>query len=156
MLRLLPGARRWADVRAAATNNTFTGAFRGLGSLQVKFTVESMMDEAAEAKDFCSGVVNCQIDSSILMEIAIHENRQGAQSAMILALAAELEIHGSVSTMRNRPPARCLRGGHCHLPGNHDGVNIGINLLLSTGMELQRQSLKEVNDSLFRPVLHPV
>ncbi len=36
------------------------------------------------------------------------------------------------------------------------GVNTGANLQFSTGMELQVHGLKEVNDSHFHPVLHPV
>ncbi len=176
-----------ADVRAAATNNIFTGAFRGFGSPQVNFAVESLMDEAAEAlslspveirrrnmlhqddetvtgqvlddhvvsmeqvmdavieeigfedklkncsygegeelygiglaisyrgasvgaeaKDFCSCVVNAQFDGSILMETGIHENGQGAQSAMMLVMAEELgvsldRIHYAESTTSQVP-----------------------------------------------------
>ena len=176
-----------ADVRAAATNNNYTGAFRGFGSPQVNFAVESLMDEAAEklglspveirrrnmlrqgdetvtgqvlddhvvsldqvmdaviqeidfekklakcsygegenlygiglaisyrgasvgaeAKDFCSCVVNAQFDGSILMETGIHENGQGAQSAMMLVMAEELgvsleRIHYAESTTSQVP-----------------------------------------------------
>ena len=179
-----------ADVRGAATNNNYTGAFRGFGSPQVNFAVESLMDEAAEklglspleirrrnmlmqgdetvtgqvlddhvvslaqvldavagevdfeaklgdcsygegeelygiglaiayrgasvgaeAKDFCSCVINCQFDGSILMETGIHENGQGAQSAMVLAMAEELgvpigRIHYAESTT-----SQCPEGG---------------------------------------------
>lgn len=175
------------EVRAAATNNSFTGAFRGFGAPQVNFAVESIMDEAAEmlnlspvkirqrnilrqgdstitgqvlsnhrvsldevlsavckeidfeenfarcsfgegkqlygiglalsyrgasvgseAKDFSACIVNCQFDGSILMETGIHENGQGAQSAMILALSHELgvsveRIHYAESTTHNVP-----------------------------------------------------
>lgn len=161
------------DVRAAATNNVFTGAFRGFGSPPVNFAVEQLMDEAAEhlglsdieirkrnmltdgdetitgqrlhnhkvslgevldlvcdaidykrkqnrcsfgnprdgklygiglalayrgasvgaeAKDFCSCMINCQFDGSVLMETGIYENGQGAQSAMVLTLQKELGI----------------------------------------------------------------
>ncbi len=176
-----------ADVRAAATNNNYTGAFRGFGSPQVNFAVESLMDEAAdalnlspveirrrnmllqndetvtgqvlddhvvsldqvmnavieeigfdeklqkcsygegeelygiglaisyrgasvgaEARDFCSCVVNAQFDGSILMETGIHENGQGAQAAMMLAMAEELgvsmhRIHYAESTTSQVP-----------------------------------------------------
>ena len=178
------------DVRGAATNNNYTGAFRGFGSPQVNFAIESLMDEAAEtlglsaveirrrnmlmqgdetvtgqvlddhvvsldqvmdavlsesrfeeklsdcsfgeagpdgrlygiglalayrgasvgaeAKDFCSCVVNCQFDGSILMETGIHENGQGAQAAMMLAMAEELgvtleRIHYAESTTSQVP-----------------------------------------------------
>ncbi len=36
------------DIRAAATNNVFTGAMRGFGAPQVNFAVEQLMDMAAE------------------------------------------------------------------------------------------------------------
>ena len=178
------------DVRAAATNNHYTGAFRGFGSPQVNFAIEALLDEAAqhlalspreirernilrqgdctvtgqvlddhtvsldqvlqavcadvdydaklslcshgtpdengmlygiglaisyrgasvgaEAKDFCSCVVNAQFDGSILLETGIHENGQGAQAAMTLALAKELgvkrsRIHYAESTTSQVP-----------------------------------------------------
>jgi CO/xanthine dehydrogenase Mo-binding subunit len=161
------------DIRAAATNNVFTGAMRGFGSPQVNFAVEQMMDMAAErlglspleirrvnmvkqdgltvtgqrlsnhvvsmeqvmdtvaresdfeAKlarcsrgkpangelygigiaisyrgtslgaeglDYCSAVVNVQADGSVLLDAAIHENGQGAESVQMLILARELGI----------------------------------------------------------------
>lgn len=161
------------DIRAAATNNVYTGAMRGFGSPQVNFAVEQMMDIAAErlglspleirrvnmvkqdgltitgqrldkhvvsmgqvmdtvvresdfeAKlarssrglpkdgelygiglaisyrgaslgaeglDYCSAVVNVQADGSVLLDAAIHENGQGAESAQMLILAGELGL----------------------------------------------------------------
>ncbi len=38
----------WTDVRAAYTNNPYTGAMRGFGSPQVNFAIECLMDEIAE------------------------------------------------------------------------------------------------------------
>lgn len=46
----------------------------------------------AEGMDFCSAVVNCQFDGSILLETGIHENGQGAESVMMLLLAEELGV----------------------------------------------------------------
>jgi CO/xanthine dehydrogenase Mo-binding subunit len=46
----------------------------------------------AEGMDFCSAIVNCQFDGSILLETGVHENGQGAESAMILILAQELGV----------------------------------------------------------------
>ncbi len=48
------------------------------------------MSLGAEGKDFNSAIVNVQFDGSILLETGIHENGQGAESAMVLLLAAEL------------------------------------------------------------------
>lgn len=161
------------DIRAAATNNVFTGAMRGFGSPQVNFAVEQVMDMAAErlglspleirrinmvrqdgltvtgqrlsnhvvslgqvmdavvresdfnAKlsrcsrgkpsggeyygigiaisyrgvslgaeglDYCSAVVNVQADGSVLLDAAVHENGQGAESVQMLVLAEELGL----------------------------------------------------------------
>ncbi len=46
----------------------------------------------AEGMDFCSAVVNCQFDGSILLETGIHENGQGSESVMMLFLADELGV----------------------------------------------------------------
>ncbi|MGC9311613.1 MAG: xanthine dehydrogenase family protein molybdopterin-binding subunit, partial [Sediminispirochaetaceae bacterium] len=46
----------------------------------------------AEGMDFCSAVVNCQYDGSILLETGIHENGQGSESVMMLFLAEELGV----------------------------------------------------------------
>lgn len=46
----------------------------------------------AEGMDFCSAVVNCQFDGSILLETGIHENGQGSESVMMLFLAEELGV----------------------------------------------------------------
>lgn len=46
----------------------------------------------AEGMDFCSAIVNCQFDGSILLEVGIHENGQGAESAMMLILAEQLGV----------------------------------------------------------------
>ncbi len=49
----------------------------------------------AEGTDFCAAVVSVQFDGSVLLETGIHENGQGAESAMILILAEELGIDRS-------------------------------------------------------------
>ena len=175
------------DTYGVATNNIFTGAFRGFGSPQVNFSIEQLMDMAAETrgltpreirrknmvtqdcttitgqvldnhtvslgevmdrvldtigydekfqrcsrgtgdpsnlygigfavsyrgaslgaegKDFCSAVVNCQFDGSVLLETGIWENGQGARGTMMLALSEALGIslerirYGESSTSR--------------------------------------------------------
>jgi len=47
----------------------------------------------AEGVDFCAAVINVQPDGSILLEVGVHENGQGAESAMSLLAAAELGVH---------------------------------------------------------------
>lgn len=46
----------------------------------------------AEGVDFNSAIINVQFDGSILLEAAVHENGQGAESAMILVCAQELGV----------------------------------------------------------------
>ncbi|MCX7958640.1 MAG: molybdopterin-dependent oxidoreductase, partial [Deltaproteobacteria bacterium] len=46
----------------------------------------------AEGKDFNSAIINVQADGSILLEVAVHENGQGSESAMINILAEHLGV----------------------------------------------------------------
>ncbi len=54
----------------------------------------------AEGVDFCAAVINVQPDGSILLEVGVHENGQGAESAMSLIAAEELGV--SVERIRYR------------------------------------------------------
>jgi CO/xanthine dehydrogenase Mo-binding subunit len=46
----------------------------------------------AEGVDFCAAMINVQPDGSVIIETGIHENGQGAESAMILLTANELGL----------------------------------------------------------------
>jgi CO/xanthine dehydrogenase Mo-binding subunit len=46
----------------------------------------------AEGVDFCAAIINAQADGSILVEVGVHENGQGSESAMSLLLANELGV----------------------------------------------------------------
>jgi len=46
----------------------------------------------AEGVDFCAAMINVQPDGSILLEAGVHENGQGAESAMSLIAAQELGV----------------------------------------------------------------
>ncbi|MCG8573230.1 MAG: xanthine dehydrogenase family protein molybdopterin-binding subunit [Spirochaetes bacterium] len=162
------------DVISVATNNVYTGAFRGFGAPQMNFAIEQMMDICAyelkispinirkinmlkqdsttitgqvlnnhtvstdkvletiltasdydlkiknnsygktdndrlygiglamsyrgtsigaEGIDFASCIINCQFDGSIILSTGIHENGQGAESAMTLILAEQLGVN---------------------------------------------------------------
>ncbi len=41
----------------------------------------------AEGVDFCAAIINAQADGSILLEVGVHENGQGSESAMSLIAA---------------------------------------------------------------------
>jgi CO/xanthine dehydrogenase Mo-binding subunit len=45
-----------------------------------------------EGMDFCAAIINAQADGSILLEVGVHENGQGAEAAMSLLLAQELGV----------------------------------------------------------------
>jgi len=46
----------------------------------------------AEGLDFAACIINCQFDGSIILDTGIHENGQGSQSVMIMALAKEFDV----------------------------------------------------------------
>lgn len=46
----------------------------------------------AEGKDYNSAIINVQADGSILLEVAVHENGQGSESAMINILSEYLGV----------------------------------------------------------------
>lgn len=57
----------------------------------------------AEGMDYCSAIINCQQDGSILLEAAIHENGQGAESVQMMILCQELGI--DVKRIRYKRPS---------------------------------------------------
>ncbi|MCU0606715.1 MAG: xanthine dehydrogenase family protein molybdopterin-binding subunit [Candidatus Edwardsbacteria bacterium] len=61
------------------------------------------MSLGAEGMDFNAAVINVQFDGSILLEAAVHENGQGAESAMVLLCAEELGV--SRERIRYRMPS---------------------------------------------------
>ncbi len=62
----------------------------------------------AEGMDFCSAIINAQFDGTILLETGVHENGQGAESAMIMILAEHLGV--------NRNRIRYNRASTSHIP----------------------------------------
>ena len=62
------------------------GEFYGIG-LAMSYRGVSL---GAEGVDFCAAIINAQADGSILLEVGVHENGQGAESAMSLICAEEL------------------------------------------------------------------
>lgn len=61
------------------------------------------MSLGAEGIDFNSAVINVQNDGSVLLETAVHENGQGAETAMIRILGEELGI--DIGRIRYRQPS---------------------------------------------------
>jgi CO/xanthine dehydrogenase Mo-binding subunit len=50
------------------------------------------MSLGGEGVDFCAAMINVQADGSVIIETGVHENGQGAESAMCLITARELGI----------------------------------------------------------------
>ncbi|MGZ4971979.1 MAG: xanthine dehydrogenase family protein molybdopterin-binding subunit, partial [Limisphaerales bacterium] len=46
----------------------------------------------AEGVDFCAAIVNAQADGTVLVEVGVHENGQGSESAMSIIVAKELGV----------------------------------------------------------------
>ena len=65
----------------------------------------------AEGKDFTSAIINVQFDGSILLEVAIHENGQGSETAMINILAKELGVPYSKIRYRRSSTSQIPDGG---------------------------------------------
>lgn len=84
---------------AGARKETAEDELYGIG-LAVSYRGSSL---GAEGMDFCSAIINCQFDGSILLESAIHENGQGAESVMMLILSEELGVN--LDRIRYRRPS---------------------------------------------------
>ncbi len=65
----------------------------------------------AEGKDFTSAIINVQFDGSILLEVSIHENGQGSETAMMNILAKELGLPFSKIRYRRSSTSSIPDGG---------------------------------------------
>lgn len=65
----------------------------------------------AEGKDFTSAIINVQFDGSVLLEVSIHENGQGSETAMMNILAKELGIPFTKIRYRRSSTSQIPDGG---------------------------------------------
>lgn len=70
------------------------------------------MSLGAEGMDFCAAIINVQFDGSILLEVAIHENGQGAESTMVLLLAEQLGVKRERIRYRRASTSNIPDGGN--------------------------------------------
>ncbi len=73
---------------ACAHGKSVTDELYGIG-LAMSYRGVSL---GAEGVDVCAAILNVQPDGSILLEVGVHENGQGAESAMSLLAAQELGV----------------------------------------------------------------
>jgi CO/xanthine dehydrogenase Mo-binding subunit len=117
------------------------------------------MSLGGEGVDFNSAIINVQVDGSILLEVAVHENGQGSESAMMLLLARELGV--SLDRIRYRQPStsNIPDGGttvasRATLMGGGAVVNAARKLkmkmaeLLAAKLECQPEDVRFQEDSL--------
>jgi CO/xanthine dehydrogenase Mo-binding subunit len=69
------------------------------------------MSLGAEGMDFNPAIINVQFDGSVLLETGVHENGQGAESAMILICAEELGVNKERIRYRQPSTANIPDGG---------------------------------------------
>lgn len=65
----------------------------------------------AEGKDFTSAIINVQFDGSVLLEVSVHENGQGSETAMINILAKEIGLSTSKIRYRRSSTSQIPDGG---------------------------------------------
>lgn len=90
----------------------------------------------AEGKDFCCAIINGQFDGSILLEVGVHENGQGLESAMILQLVEELGVKRE--RIRYRRPSTANIGDSGATVATR-GTIMGSGAVVNAAKELKQQ-----------------
>lgn len=120
------------------------------------------MSLGAEGKDFCAAIINMQFDGSILLEVGIHENGQGSESAMIKILAAELDvpverIRYRRSSTANIPDSGTTVASRGTIMGGGAVVNAAVILkdklagVASRVLNCQPEQISFINDTVAGP-----
>ncbi|MDX9722097.1 MAG: xanthine dehydrogenase family protein molybdopterin-binding subunit [Myxococcota bacterium] len=103
------------------------------------------MSLGSEGTDMCSAIINGQFDGSILLETGIHENGQGSESAMILALSEALGVR--------RERIRYRRGSTSSIPDSATtvasrGTLMGTSAVVCAAEKLKSQMAKTLAELL--------
>ncbi len=88
MDRVLSESNYYTNIKKSSYGKSDTDEDYGVG-FAISYRGSSI---GAEGLDFVACIINCQFDGSIILDTGIHENGQGAQSAMILTLSRELGV----------------------------------------------------------------
>jgi len=100
----------------------------------------------AEGVDFCAAIINAQVDGSILLEVGVHENGQGAESAMSLICAGELGV--DLSRIRYR------RSSTSNIPDSGTTVASRATIMGGGAVALASRELKKKIAEAFCAKLH--
>ena len=100
----------------------------------------------AEGVDFCAAIINAQADGSILLEVGVHENGQGAESAMSLICAQELGL--DLNRIRYR------RSSTSNIPDSGTTVASRATIMGGGAVTLAARELKQKIAEAFAAKLH--
>jgi CO/xanthine dehydrogenase Mo-binding subunit len=100
----------------------------------------------AEGVDFCAAIINAQADGSILLEVGVHENGQGAESAMSLICAQELGV--DLNRIRYR------RSSTSNIPDSGTTVASRATIMGGGAVTLAARELKQKIAGAFAAKLH--
>jgi len=100
----------------------------------------------AEGVDFCAAIINAQADGSILLEVGVHENGQGAESAMSLICAQELGV--DLNRIRYR------RSSTSNIPDSGTTVASRATIMGGGAVTLAARELKQKIAEAFGAKLH--
>ena len=100
----------------------------------------------AEGVDFCAAIINAQADGSILLECGMHENGQGAESAMCLICAEELGV--DLNSIRYR------RSSTSNIPDSGTTVASRATIMGGGAVTLAARELKQKIAEAFCGKLH--
>lgn len=103
------------------------------------------MSLGAEGIDFNPAIINVQFDGSILLEVGVHENGQGAESAMIILLADELGVNRDRIRYR-QPSTSTIPDGGTTVASR--ATLVGGGAVLSAARSLKQQIARVVASDL--------
>jgi CO/xanthine dehydrogenase Mo-binding subunit len=103
------------------------------------------MSLGAEGMDFNSAIINMQFDGSMLLEAAIHENGQGAESAFILIASQELGVDKERIRYRQSSTSNIPDGGTTVASR---GTLMGGGAVVNAAKELKRKLANALCDKL--------
>jgi CO/xanthine dehydrogenase Mo-binding subunit len=115
--------------------------FYGIG-LAISYRGVSL---GAEGVDLCAAILNVQADGTVVLDVGVHENGQGAESAMVILCAGELGLEPD--------QVRCQRASTSTIPDSGTtvasrGTIMGGGAVVLAARELKRKLAAAVAETL--------